>query len=149
VIAANFVLRCSNFPFQTNWVSVPLVYQHRTASVNDKLQGLQLLYDRQLLISTKVIELHDDIISAMQASSYLYSCTRPAQISSHAHENMSLTLLALRNRGNPRPSDNCIALKEFPVSGSLTLEDLLANRLTFANLLLCLEDGRFIVHFSE
>jgi len=78
-------------------MAVPILYQHRTMSVNDKLQNLELLYDRQYPISMPVIELHDNIIDAMGSSSHLYSCTAPAQVSAHAHENMSLTLLALHN----------------------------------------------------
>jgi len=129
-------------------MTVLILHQHWTMSVNDKLQSLALLYDRQYPISMPVVELHDSIIDAMESSSHSYSCTATSQVSAHAHENMLLTLLALRNRGSPRPSDNRISLKDFPVTANLRLEDLLANRPNFANPALCIEDGKFVVHFG-
>jgi len=66
-----------------------------------------------------------------------------------SHETQPLELLGLVNKGNPQVSNNQVWLQRMPINPSSTFERLANDRTSFANLSVCVEDDRFVVHFSE
>ena len=66
-----------------------------------------------------------------------------------SHETLPLELLGLVNKGNPRISDNQVRLRRMPINTSTTFERLANDQTSFANPSVCVEDDRFVVHFSK
>ena len=86
----------------------------------------------------------------MSTSDSSYQFTSSTQGSSWmSHETQPLELLGLVNKGNPRVSDNQVRLQRMPINASSTFERLANDRTSFANPSVCVEDDRFVVHFSE
>lgn len=98
-----------------------------------------------------VVELIQQIAQDLQDSSlnYEFNELNRRRSSLIAHESRPLDLLCVVNRGVPRPSDGQIRLRRTPVSPSLTVGELSANRLQFAVPGLCIEDNHFLIYFGE
>lgn len=60
-----------------------------------------------------------------------------------------LHILRLNNKGKPRNADQMVTLRRQPLASTETLENIAANKNSFANSDECLENNRFVLHFSQ
>ena len=125
-----------------------ILYRFRRSSFLDFLRANHLSCDYTLPIETTVTQLAVRVLADMAASERHYQLTHPARSSSHQHEDLGLELLALRNRGQPRP-DGHVLLNQYPLSAASTIENLASQRLLFAVPTLCIDNNRFVIRFSK
>jgi hypothetical protein len=91
----------------------------------------------------------DNVTQSMQSSpmQYTFRSVVPSVLIA-AHEATPLMILGLVARGIPRPSDGVIRLRGMPVSPSLTLGSIAAERTTYASSL-CIEDDSLVLHMGR
>ncbi|KAK6996241.1 hypothetical protein R3P38DRAFT_3628806 [Favolaschia claudopus] len=63
------------------------------------------------------------------------------------HERLELQLLGLVNRGCARGSDGAITARKNPVDRTLTISDLLSDKVHYAKPSLCIRNSRLIIRF--
>ena len=124
------------------------LYPELRDSVNMFLQQYHLFYQYNLSLDTSVLMLLDNVSQSMQGSPMQYTFRRvvPSAFIA-AHEATPLMLLSLVAQGIPRASDGVIRLRGMPVSPSLTLGSIAAERTTYASPL-CIEDDSLVLHIG-
>jgi hypothetical protein len=128
------------------------LYRFHKDSFNAFLREHHLIFHYDLLPTMQIINLIPRIIDDMHNSPLAYQFGGPSQGPSSSylpHETQALQLLGLVNKGCPRPSDQQVRLRKMPIQQGHTVDSLARDRTYFANPNMCIDDGRFVLHFRK
>ncbi|KAJ3510799.1 hypothetical protein NLJ89_g4471 [Agrocybe chaxingu] len=139
-------LRAKIYPPLNDTVSEYFAHRFYIESFNSHLLSLGLLHDFDTPLTTSIIDLINRISTDMENSSFAFRFSHRAGVLEH--EDLPIGLLGFVNRGRPRPSDNQIRLRIQPISSVATIETLLSAPNLYAIPDLCIEDGRYVLHFA-
>lgn len=130
--------------------NVLVAYRFLRESFNAQLQAYCLLYTYEFSLLTSVATLMERVIQDMERSPFSYQFTlAPRGTVSFSHgEMLHLQLLEIVNRGVPRQTDGQIRLRR-AVHATLTIGDLVANRMHYAVPTVAIEGNHFVVHLGE
>ncbi|KAJ3511111.1 hypothetical protein NLJ89_g4285 [Agrocybe chaxingu] len=139
-------LRAKIYPPLNDTVSEYFVHRFYVESFNSHLLSLGLLRDFETPLTTSVTNLINRISTEMENGPFAFRFSRRAGVLEH--EDLPIGLLGFVNRGRPRPSDNQIRLRIQPIPSVATIETLLSTPNLYAIPDLCIEDGRYVLHFA-
>lgn len=126
------------------------VYQFLRDSFNAKLEEYQLLHLYEIPLSTKIVDLLERVKADMEASAFNYQFSHAPQGRSYLlHEALPLQLLAIANKGKPRPADGQVYIRAAPYHADLTVADLAGNKTKYAVPDIAIEGTRFVIHFGS
>lgn len=107
-----------------------------------------MIYEYEIRPSMTISTLTSKIVLDMSncPMQYEFSTRFPHGIA--RHEAHPIRVLALTNRGRPRPTTGHTYLQRMAISGTTPISELFSNRNFYANPRFCLENDRFVLYFG-
>ncbi|KAI0057686.1 hypothetical protein BV25DRAFT_1920006 [Artomyces pyxidatus] len=139
-------LQAPNLASQTQKDPKYTFFTYKQASFNDYLQHNDLMYDYQLPLDTSIVTIHDMVISDMEASAFRYQCVPPTDLTPYPHENLSLRLIGVVNRGQRVDGDMHLVMG--PIFENMTLQTLVTTEKARYGVASCIEQQKLVVHFA-